>query len=547
MNGAPTPAQAGGRSGILDEVAAAIRTNDMATAMRLAREGLARGAEHPLLLNLRALDHEDHGRYPEALADLQRAHLLSPSDFTILNACGLALARLNRFEDALLAHQGAVGLEPRFAPGWFNMGWTFEQLGDLPAAAEAYEKSVELAPQNAQAWANLAWLGARRGDPEAVKRFAAKALEVQPGHPTARLAEAAAGLSDPSETEAQLRGLLAQQLSTYDRGLALSLLGDALDAQDRCAEAFAAYEAGNGIFSAEAGPQYDQPGQPTVADALNWLVRWAKTSQPGERSGASAAEGDDNGREHVFLMGFARSGTTLIESVLTAHPDIVSLEERDALKLGVQTFMGDANALTRLGRLGERELQPYRDDYWRNVRSHGVEPSGKVFIDKNPFHTLKLPLIVRLFPRAKIVFAVRDPRDVVLSCFRRRFNLNPSTYELLDLRRAAVFYVGAMQLAEILRGKLGFGEHRLVFERLVADFEGEGRALCGFLGVDWRPELIDFAGRARRGAVASASSAQISRGLNADGAGQWRRYRAQLSPVLGMLQPWAERFGYPAE
>jgi hypothetical protein len=146
-----------------------------------------------------------------------------------------------------------------------------------------------------------------------------------------------------------------------------------------------------------------------------------------------------------------------------------------------------------------------------------------------------------------VIFAVRDPRDVVLSGFRRRFNLNPSTYELLDLRRAASLYANMMSFAEAFRAAFPFEEHRIVYERFVADFVAESKSLCAFIGADWRDELLQFADRAKRGDVASASSAQIARGLYADGAGQWRRYRDELAPVLPLLAPWVERFGYPAD
>jgi len=104
-----------------------------------------------------------------------------------------------------------------------------------------------------------------------------------------------------------------------------------------------------------------------------------------------------------------------------------------------------------------------------------------------------------------------------------------------------------MGLAELLRAKIHFDEYQLVYERLVAEFGSEARAVCAFIGVEWDDALVDFADRARRGDVASASSAQIARGLYAGGAGQWRRYQAQLAPVLPILAPWVERFGYPAE
>jgi hypothetical protein len=192
-------------------------------------------------------------------------------------------------------------------------------------------------------------------------------------------------------------------------------------------------------------------------------------------------------------------------------------------------------------------LRALCDDYWARVRQHGVEPTGRIFIDKNPFNTLRLPLIAKLFPGAKVLFAVRDPRDVVLSCFRRRFNVNSATYEFLDLKRTAANYVGTMTLAETLRAKLGLDWRPIVYERLVADFGTEAKAVCAFIGADWRPDLADFAGRARRGEVASASAAQIARGLYADGAGHWRRYKTQLAPVLEILAPWVDHFGYPAD
>jgi hypothetical protein len=236
-----------------------------------------------------------------------------------------------------------------------------------------------------------------------------------------------------------------------------------------------------------------------------------------------------------------------MESVLAAHPDVVSLEERETLNAAVLAFLANARDLTRLPSAHGAGLQALREDYWARVRSFGIEPSGRIFIDKNPFNTLKLPLIKKLFPHAKIIFARRDPREVVLSCFRRRFNFSASTFEFLDLAATAANYDGTMRLAELLRTKLAFDEFVLVYEEFIADFPAVARAACQFIGAEWRPELADFAGRAHRGEVASASSAQIAQGLYTDGGAHWRRYRAQLAPVLPLLAPWVERFGYPAE
>lgn len=542
---APTP-DAANRRQALDLVIAAVRAGQIDEARRLTPEALRMGAEHPLLLNLRALDHEDAGRFDEALTDLRRAHVLAPSDVSTLNACGLCLGRLHRPAEAIACFEQAVSLAPDFGPAWFNRGWTLEHLGRLAEARQSYEKAVALEPRHAQAWANLAMLAAKRGDLPAAKSHAAQALALQPDLATGVLALAEAELGEPAKSEARLRALLALDLTAYDRGLAFGLLGDALDAQDRPAEAFDAYAKGNAAFRHGAAAQFETGGQATIPDTLAWLNRWARrleakrwnTRSPGV-VGTSEAAG------HVFLLGFPRSGTTLIETVLANHPGVVTLEERNTFHASVLDFLTDTSGLHRLASASDLTLQRYREDYWVRVRQDGVDPAGKVFIDKNPFNTLKLPLIFKLFPNAKIIFALRDPRDVVLSCFRRRFNLNASTYEFLDLERTARNYDETMRFAMGLGAKQDMAEFRLVYEDLIADFEGVARAACAFIGVDWREDLIDIAARGRRGDVASASSAQIARGLFADGAGQWRRYQPQLASVLPVLAPWVETFSYP--
>jgi len=530
----------------LEAVTAALRAKDVPRAKRLSSEALARRLEHPLFLNLRALDHEEAGRFEQALTDLRRAHVLSPKDFAILNGCGLCLARMDRPEEALQCYDQALALNADFEPGWFNRGWVLERLGEIAKASDSYLKTVALNPNHTLAWATLAHLAARRGDVVATRDYANKALALQPGQPTAILALADMELSDPPVAERRLRGLLARpDLGEFDRAVAWGQLGDVLNAADRPAEAFSAYVAGNDLFLKDARPKFEAPGQPTVAAALAWMAPWAKAQRPRPQPPSLSIARPASG--HIFLMGFPRSGTTLIESMLTAHPDVVSLEERNTLQASVRAWLTDPAALNRLMNARDAELSAYRQDYWACVKAFGSDPSGKIFIDKNPFNALKLPLIYRLFPDAKVVFAIRDPRDVVFSCFRRRFNLNPSTYELLDLNRAAALYDGMMGFAQSFRAAFSYDEHQLVYERLVEDVATEAKAVCAFIGAPWRDDLVDFASRAKRGDVASASSAQIARGLYTDGAGQWRRYRQELAPVLPLLAPWVERFGYPAD
>jgi tetratricopeptide (TPR) repeat protein len=537
------PAAASPLESAFQGVASAVRAQDIPTAARLSRQALDRGLEHPMFLNLRALDYEQAGMFKQALADLRRAHVLAPRDFAILNACGLALARMDRFDEALACYDQALALNPDFGPAWYNRAWVLEQLGELAKAIAGLERAVELNPENLQAWSNLGFLANRRGDEASARRYAEKALALRPGYPPAVLALANAEIGAPAKAEALLRESLAGDISRLDRAHALGLLADALDAQDQTSEAFTAYADSNALFAAEYAQRFSGD-QATIAQVLPWMIGWARALDPADwrRVEPPASAAGEAG--HVFLIGFPRSGTTLIESVLGSHPDVVTLEEREPLRAATLVFLDSARDLAALAQASEARIRALREDYWTAVSRYGAQVKGKIFIDKHPFNTLKLPVIRKLFPDAKILFAVRDPRDVVLSCFRRRFNINSSTYEYLDLAKTATNYDQMMTLAELIRAKLPFDEHQLVYERLVGDFTTEAKAACAYIGADWRDDLADFASRAHHGNVASASAAQIARGLYTDGAGQWRRYRDELAPVISTLRPWIARWGY---
>ena len=177
-----------------------------------------------------------------------------------------------------------------------------------------------------------------------------------------------------------------------------------------------------------------------------------------------------------------------------------------------------------------------------------LQASGrKVFIDKHPLNTLKLPLIAKLFPDAKILFARRDPRDVVLSCYRRRFAMSGSAYQLLTLPGAAGYYDAAMQIAERLEPAQGAQTLVVRHEALIAGFDEIAASVCDFLGLARSDALRGFAERTKDRGIATPSGAQLAGGLSAEGVGQWRRYRQQMAPALPKLAPWVERFGYDAQ
>lgn len=516
----------------------AVRSGNHVLATRLAGEAAAKGAEHFVLLTLAVHDSLRRGTVDEAIAYGLRARALSPRDPAVLNAYGLALLEGGRAREAIAAFDAALRASPGQAELHCNKGCAYEELRDDARARVCFERTLAINPDHVQALVRSAFIAAMSGDLAQARANASRALRFRPGEPTATLALAQADLEDKAFEAVVARLMpLRRGPANLNRTIAEGMTADALDGLGRHDEAFRAYGASNAMRRALAAPRF-ATGENARAKAERLAAYFkARESWPAAASG-------DNGRTHVFLIGFPRSGTTLLEQVLAAHPGVNSMEERDCLDDSIREFETTAEGLDRFAALTDEELEPWRAAYWRHVGEWGVDAKGPVFLDKLPLNVVHLGLIARLFPAAKFLFALRDPADVVWSCFRRRFGLTTAMYELLTLEDAARYYDAVMSLAAVYRKKLGLAVHELRYEVMVQDFEGETRRLCAFLGLEWRPELADFAAKTRARAVNTPSAAQVTRGLYATAIGQWTAYCEQLAPVLPILAPWRERFGY---
>jgi len=538
------PAQA-----VLNKVAAAVAASELQLAFQLADAEITQGKIHPTLFSARALWLEQQQRFPEALLDFQRARAFLPRDVALLNAIGLCLMRLYRLGEAIEVFDEAIQLDPTYAPSYHRKGIVLGMTGDLDGAQRVHERALVLFPRNVQALSCLASVLARKSDFGKARDYAARALRLDPAQGTAIAALAMADNADGDfvSAEHRVRPLLDKSdLSARGRASAWGILGDALDGQNKTGEAFAAYSAENAELEQYHAARF--AGRIRIRQfATSLATQFEQIDSSGWRVPAIARAVAGAAAEHVFLLGFFRSGTTLLEQVLQSHPDVVTLEERDVLAPAAERYLTSRDGVAALMELSGHELTEARADYWQRVGKLGLDVSGKVMVDKNPLNTLKLPLIAKLFPKARIILALRDPRDVVLSCFRRHFEINAAMYELLTLEGAASTYDAVMRLAEVVRAKLPLTVHEHRYEHLVDNFEEAIGAICHFIGVSFRSGMIEFHLTAKTQDIRSPSAPQVRRSLYREGIAQWRRYAAQLEPVRPLLAPWVEHFGYPAK
>ena len=243
----------------------------------------------------------------------------------------------------------------------------------------------------------------------------------------------------------------------------------------------------------------------------------------------------------VFLVGFPRSGTTLLDTILMGHPDVEVLEEEPALKNATDKLGG----FDALAGASSKTLNVARDVYFDTARSLTPLAPGHLLVDKNPLAMNNVPTILRLFPGARIILALRHPCDVVLSCYLTNFKLNDGMANFLRLDSAAELYDLSFRYFERAREVLQPPVHVINYENIVADRDRELRPLFDFLALEWHDAVLEHEATARgRGHIKTASYAQVVEPIYTRSAGRWQNYREHLEPVIPVLKPWAEKFGY---
>jgi hypothetical protein len=257
-------------------------------------------------------------------------------------------------------------------------------------------------------------------------------------------------------------------------------------------------------------------------------------------------EGPTRDASPVFIVGFPRSGTTLLEQVLDAHPLLRSMDEQPFLLRAVTRVIDrGADYPNGLGGLAPNHLDEIRARYWDDVQSRVSVGPGIRLVDKNPMNLVLLPLIKRLFPNAPIVLAVRHPCDTVLSCFFQHFrsDLALVNYDLSVLARS---YARAFGFWHSQSAVLRPTVHELKYERLATDLATEVARLCTFLGLTRHEAMLAPAEHARgKGFISTPSYAQVLEPVTSRSIGRWKNYRRHFNgEVLAPLIPWIRRWGY---
>jgi tetratricopeptide (TPR) repeat protein len=520
-------------------------------------------------------------RYDQALAAHNRAMAIGPTSAGLLYNVGLLHMDRFEYDSAYAILTQAVKLAPTgasvrclFAQCCYDVGLFEEALASLEGWQKFQGLTAEVSAQIAYL---LVSMGESRRAESALRQLSAdpqdggrnslsavRVLERLNRLPDARAALESAktvpgtNASDPDLLMAE--AVLAQREGDHQaasRFLELALQGQSdpprrhhllfplaksLDTLGRREEAYAALEEAHqsqvAYLQAVTGksPSDESPTMALVDNGCDPedVATWGEASTPAPQNAP------------IFIVGFPRSGTTLLEQTLDAHPGLKSMDEQPFLKKAHD----DLNECgirypAELGKLTAEQLRQIRARYWERVRNKiELRPEHRL-VDKNPLNLLRLPLIRRLFPDARIILAIRHPCDTVLSCFMQYFRAPDLALMCRDLPTLAGNYKRAFDFWYAQWPMLRPFSFEIQYETFVADFRAQARYLSDFLQLPWDEAMLAPGEHARaKGFISTPSYSQVIEPINSRSVGHWKAYEQHFIDVLPTLRPYLERWGY---
>lgn len=482
--------------------------------------------------------------YERSLDLLQRAQRLVPQDPRLLLELGWLHGLRYDYSRATECFEQAIRVANSESAALVAAGWHCQNFSQPALALNYFERALKTNPDAVEVLAPLAALYERLGQLDLAGELAARAAGLSPQFKPARLIQATVlrRQNQLAAAEKILRAVAGQPDRDLWAGAQIWYeLGHNLDRQERYDEAMAAFQSAKQLLLPAMGNRYlrqQAEQQAWRAAAANFTAEPLRADVAGPAPTATA-----------FLVGHPRSGTTLLEQILDAHPGTISLEETHIFHTevcgpltGGQPANGEFNWLTAAppGR-----LEKLRRNYFAAAgRFLGRPVANRLLVDKNPLLTTRLPLITRVFPAVPVLVALRDPRDVCLSCFQLALPPGTANLAYLEIGRTVEAYTAAMDGWLALRGRLASPWREVRYEDVVADLPGAARQTLEFLGLPWNDRVLRFNEHARQKTVRSPSYAQVGQPVYASAQGRWRHYQKYLEPHLAKLEPLVKAFGY---
>lgn len=519
---------------------------DLVTAESRLRQALVLDPGNPeYLYRLGSVLHS-LGREEDAVETLLEAEKEGEESVPLLLALGSACFAAVRIPEAERAFRRAAEIDPANPDPGRGLLATLMGAKKMDEACTLARSLAARHPRLADLHARLAQVLERTNRVEEASAAVDAALAINPDEPTALWVRALL-LQRSGDKEGSIQFFeraLAHTVSRQERRDISRALGLVLDELGRHEEAYARF-----LDSKKTLAEIPSTSAMLARDIERFIEACRRDLRPGV-SGSWPDPPPDHREPPVFFVGFPRSGTTLLEQILAAHPRLVTSDEIESLGRCTEWIGQQAGGLefapARYGSLTDQEVMGLREMYWNRMEEEMGRGSllGRRLIDKQPLNTVSLFTARRIFPWSKVIVSIRDPRDVVLSCFMHLSRTPMAVTYFRDLESAAALYAKVMGLWFHMRTALGLPWMEVRYEDLVEDTEGTARRVFDFIGEPWDESVLEFTKRAGKKAIRSTSYQQVTQGVHKRALGRWRAYERHFGGALEILRPLAESLGY---
>lgn len=514
---------------LLDQAAAAAARGDRGAAVRALERVLDHEPECPPALKGLADLALQMGDYSRSVTFGERALRLSPNDPGLLNDLANSLILADAPGKAIKHLRKALKLQPGLRLAQLNAVRAYRALDqadqalavlDDAAAGARYDDVSIRCDIDLERGLTFAAIGRSR---EATALFRS-VLSARPGdvRAVAGVATTHRAVAGDNDLAAAERALALPGLSGVHRAAAHRAAGKMLEDLERYDEAFTHYTLAN----EQSRVPFDMAAHERTVERAIELFSSARLSD---------ATGGSHSAKPVFVVGLPRSGTTLVEQVLSSHHRITGLGEFGGIEATLRAAVGadfwSPAGLERAASLPKQQISRQSARYLGLVAERA--PAAQHTIDKMPHNMLVLGWIAMLFPKARIVLCERHPLDVCVSCFTHHFSA-AHAYST-DLAILGRYWLAYDRLMRHWRAVLPEPPIVVRYEEMIADIEGTARRVVGALGLPWDPACLDY--RSNRRVVLTPSQAQVRQPLYASSIGRWKRFDRHLGPLIASLGP----------
>ena len=486
--------------------------------------------------------HNILGDLKKATIFYKKTILLNPNFSAAYCNLGIVYEKLNNRELAIKHHLTAIEKDPKNFKAYFNLGNCYFKNDNLKNAEEYYCLSINIQHDNIHPYINLFQIYDRSNNLKKLDKILCKAKTIFSKHPIISFFD---GISEYRKNNYQKSINIFEKLELDQQDISKKIIK--FNTLAKCYDHLGMFENAFKSFTITNTLIHDT--HKNRVDKKNFIKlieeRFNFFSQKNFKNFSTRIIKDQN-IDPIFLVGFPRSGTTLLDTILRTHGSIEVLEEKpivDELIKELHTHL--KKDFVKLDKIDEEIRQNLRSLYFEKRKNYVSHKKNKIYIDKLPLNILYIGEISQIFPNSKFILALRNPYDTVMSCFMQPFVPNDAMANFYNLSDASKLYDQVFKLWEQYEKKINIKIHKIKYEEIVKDFDLSIANLLKFLELEWDNKLKEFYKTAeKRGIIHTPSYNQINKPLYNKSVGRWKNYKKYFEGLEPILNKWKTEFNY---